>query len=110
MSLQAALQNVSRVKTARHVHGAGQACTSIMGGATMSVQKTMSPVTNSWSAHYKVSPLCMHVDTVYQKTPVLLVCRALATFLALNVNGYKWKISLKKINNPFQTSHLHFSF
>lgn len=57
LSLQNALQTVSPVWTVRHVHGAGQACTSSVGGATMSVQRTMSPMTNSWSAQLKVSPL-----------------------------------------------------
>lgn len=40
----------------RHVRGAGRACTSSVGGATTSVRRTTSPVTNSWSAHHKVSP------------------------------------------------------
>lgn len=54
-SLQSARQTVRPVWTVIRARGADRACTCWVGDATTSAQRTTSPVTNSWSAHFKVS-------------------------------------------------------
>lgn len=105
MFLQAALQTVSRAWTAKRVHGASHTCTSSMGGATISVQKTMSPMTNSWSARHKVSP-CLQILQVRR-------CLSLWRVEELATCGIEWlqvANKLEPISNSISLSLIFLNF